>query len=84
MEKTCPICGAKFQTYDLRKTYCSQQCARVARYRDNVRRQASRNTGKRMEWARQEAMKIRNDIADATMDELANYIYNNYNKRNKR
>lgn len=86
MIKTCPVCGREFESNDMRKVYCSKECARRSRSKFNSRYNIRVAQKKRMEWAYIEAEKV-SEIAITTggnyMDELADYIYINYNKKSK-
>lgn len=86
MIKTCPVCGKQFESNDMRKVYCSKECVKHNHSKLNSRYNIRVAQKKRMEWAYIEAEKV-SEIAITTggnyMDELADYIYNNYNKRSK-
>lgn len=84
MIKTCPICGKQFECNDLRRRYCSAECARRAKYNWNSAWNKENREDKHKDWAYREAEKLAHLLVDQdAMDELANYIYNNYNKRSK-
>lgn len=84
MIKACPTCGKQFESNDMRKVYCSEECARRSRSKFNSKYNIRVAQKKRMEWAYIEAEKV-SEIAITTggnyIDELADYIYNNYNRR---
>lgn len=84
MNSVCSICGREFETHDKRKRYCSRECARQAKLNQNNNWNKVEREEKRIEWAYQEADKL-SEIVITTggsyMDMLADYIYNNYNKR---
>lgn len=84
MNKTCPICGKQFETHDKRKKYCSIECARRARSSQNYTWNKNDRDAKRMEWAKNEARDILRMASTLTVDQLAYYIYNNYEKKRKR
>lgn len=85
--KTCPICGKEFTSNDLRKRYCSTTCFKRSRSMQTIKCRADRNANKRMDWAYNEAEKLA-EITITTggeyISKLADYVYNNYNKRAKR
>lgn len=90
MIKTCPVCGKQFESNDMRKVYCSKECARRSRSKFNSKYNIRVAQKKRMEWAKNEAEYIFDlciDIHEKAKenifvdDRLADYIYNNYNRR---
>lgn len=83
MIKTCPVCGKQFESNDMRKVYCSKECARRSRSKFNSKYNIRVAQKKRMEWARGEAEYLNHLAYECGVDELADYIYNNYEKRRR-
>lgn len=86
MIKICPICGEQFETHDRRKKYCSTECARHAKISQNNNWNKGEREEKRLKWVHEEAYKIYELALEENaygMDDLVDYIYNNYNKRSK-
>lgn len=83
MIKVCPVCGKEFETHDKRKKYCSRECARRAKFNQHNNWNKGKREEERMEWAKNEARDILRMASTLTVDQLAYYIYNNYNKRSK-
>lgn len=83
MIKSCPICGTQFETHDLRKRYCSNKCAYQGRVNSNNKRMEATRTANKRAWAMREAHCLNHLAYECGVDELADYIYNNYNQRKK-
>lgn len=83
MIKTCPICAKHFETHDKRKKYCRRKCAKRAKIRQNSECNKRSRDEKRINWAYNEAEKIRLMSRQGKLDSLDEYIYNNYRKRRK-
>lgn len=83
MIKTCLTCGKQFESTDKRQRYCSIDCAYRARLNNNSKRMRSVRTDDRREWARHEAEKLYNMATTRGVDELADFVYNSYNRKGK-
>lgn len=86
MCRRCLICGEQITTRDKRRRYCSDECARRAKISQNNEYNKRNRDKKRIKWAYNEAEKISNIafiMGSNYMDELADYIYNNYKQRRK-
>lgn len=81
MNSVCSICGREFETHDKRKKYCSRECARQAKLNQNNNWNKVEREEKRINWAKDEARYLNHLAYETGVDELADYIYNNYNKR---
>lgn len=83
MNNTCPICGKQFKAYDLRKKYCSAECAYKARLNSNNKRMAATRTANKRAWARKEPRYLNHLAYECGVDCLTDYVYNNYKKKGK-
>lgn len=83
MDVICKLCGTEFNTTDRRQKYCSDVCAHRARSNSNNKRLKAMRTNGRKEWAHRQAEHLNHLTYECGVDELADYIYNNYNKRRK-
>lgn len=86
MNSVCPICGNEFESQRTSKRprkYCSHECYRKANIKQVNKRKKIRIEESRLEWAKNEARDILRMASTLTVDQLAYYIYNNYNKRSK-
>lgn len=85
----CPICGREFDPHATSKKsrkYCSHECYKKANIKQVNRRKQIRRNEARLEWAQHEANKVAEIVitnGGAYLDELADYIYNNYKQRRK-
>lgn len=84
MIKVCPHCSKEFECFNKNQKYCSADCAYRARLNGNSRRMRATRTEDRKEWAKEEARYLNHLTYECGVDELADYIYNNYNKRRGR
>lgn len=80
MIKTCLVCGKQFEGGGNRY-YCSNGCAYKAKIKNNAKYSREKKTEDRKKWAYAEAEKLAHLLVDQdAMDELTDYIYNNYQK----
>lgn len=86
MNSICPICGREFDQQDSSKrprTYCSRECYKKNNVLQCTERKKLSRDKARLEWAKDEARYLNHLAYECGVDELAEYIYNNHNKRRK-
>lgn len=81
MSKLCAWCGRHFDTEDKRRKYCGETCARRARMLSKNTGMRAIRTKPRREWARHEAEVLSTMNRECGVEELADYVYNSFNKR---
>lgn len=82
----CPICGKEFNPHITSKKprkYCSHECYRIANTKHVNERKKVKKEAARLEWAKHEAEIIMHNMIGLEVDNLADYIYNNYRERKK-
>lgn len=89
MSNICPICGKEFDphaTSNKPRKYCSRECYRIANIKHVNERKKIRKEENQLEWAKNEADKVARIVitkGGSYLNELADYIYNNYKQRRK-
>lgn len=77
MSKTCLRCGKQFTPCNHR-LYCSDQCARQAKVNHNNEWNKRSRDKQWRKQARDEARYLHHLAYECGVDEMADYIYNNY------
>lgn len=83
----CSECGREFTETKVRRgyprKYCSKACYRAANRKQCLKRRRLEIDNERREWAYKEARYLNHIAYEVGVDELADYVYNNYNKRSQ-
>lgn len=86
MNSVCPICGKEFDphaTSNKPRKYCNHECYRLANIKHVNEKKKIRDEEARLEWAKDEARYLGHLAHEWGLNELTDYIYNNYKPRRK-
>lgn len=86
MKFKCKICGREFDydyVFGQRPCYCSEECKRKGHSRCTLASICRKKDAEKKVWAKQEATKLKELCLNNSIDELATYVYNNYEARRK-